>query len=570
MKKAFLSILAVISLVSTGRSQSSTWSEVYTTLQTNCIGCHGGGAPQGNLDLSGSSSAVYNALVNQAPTNPAALAKGNLLVDPGYPEKSFLLRKCANSDWDNWYEYELAPAEGNSMPPSPQPSLAHAEIEMIRQWILYGASETDSVVDPMLIQNYYGGLGMAKLPPPPAPDPSEGIQVRLGTFFLPPANEIEFHKKQKLNLDSDLEVISLHPFFNDESHHFILYKFDGATAADYPEGLRNVAEGESSMFDSDMVAAWADPDAIDLPATTAYSWESDIVLDMNYHILNYEQDSILAADVYMNIYTQPTGVAEHEMISRLLPIDWIEAALSQGENIGPSLVIPNDGQPHVFEESFSGFGPILDQIGANWYIWRLGTHTHERGTDFDLFLRNPDGTKGDQIYEGFYNTEYTFNQGFYDWEHPPTRYFEPELLHIPMANGFIFEAEYVNNGSDTLYWGNTTQDEMMLIFVQYTTEPLDQSGTGIGETYGSAVSEIMAMPNPTNDNSTVRFELEEPAEVDIALLDVTGRVVFQESKGELGIGTHTQLIDMSGLRSGLYLLNLNVGADRAVVRLVKE
>ena len=324
------------------------------------------------------------------------------------------------------------------------------------------------------------------------------------------------------------------------------------------------------MFDSDMVASWANPDAIDLPATTAYTWESDIVLDMNYHILNYEQDSILAADVYVNIYTQPNGVADVEMISRLIPVDWIEAALSQGENIGPSLIIPNDGQPHVFEESFFGLGPILDQIGTDWYLWRLGTHTHARGTDFDLFLRTPDGTKGEQIYEGFYNTEYTFNQGFYDWEHPPTRYFEPELLHIPMSTGFIFEAEFRNTGPDTLYWGNTTQDEMMLIFVQYTTEPLNQSGTGIGETYGSAISKLTAMPNPTSGNSTIRFELVEPADVNIALLDVTGRVVFQESKGELVAGTHTQSIDMSGLRSGMYLLNLNVGANRAVVRLVKE
>ena len=566
MKAAILSVLAIISLFQIGKAQTSTWSHVYTTLQTNCIGCHGGGSPQGNLDLSGSSSDVYNALVNQAPTNPAALAKGNMLVDPGYPEKSFLLRKCANEDWDSWFEYDLAPAEGNAMPPSPQPSLADADIEMIRQWIMYGASETDSVVDPQLIEDYYGGLGMEKVPPPAAPDPSEGFQVRLGTFFLPPADEIEFYKKQKINLGSDIEVISVHPIFNDESHHFILYKFDAAAAAEFPEGLRNVAEGEGSMFSSNLVAAWADANPIDLPPTTAYTWQADNVLDMNYHILNYNQDSIRAADVYVNVYTQPIGTAQTEMYSRLFPIDWQEAALSQGENIGPSLIIPNDGQPHRFEESFA-----VPFLGDNWYVWLLGTHTHERGTDFDIYMRNPDGSKGDQIYEGFYDTEYSFNQGFYDWEHSPNRYFEPELLHIPMTDGgFTFEAEYVNNGPDTLYWGNTTEDEMMLIFVQYTTEPLNQGGTGIGETYGSTVGTLKAMPNPTSDNSTIQFELEEPANVEISLMDVTGRVVFQQSKGQLGIGKHNQLIEMAGLRSGMYLLNLEVGTDRALVRLVKQ
>ena len=564
MSKSFLLTVVVVLFSFSLVSAQSTWSHVYNSLQTNCIGCHGGGAPQGNLDLSGSSNAVYNALVGQAPTNPAAAAKGNLLVDPGHPEKSFLLRKCANSDWDSWYEYDLEPAEGNSMPPSPQPSLSDADIEMIRQWVMFGASETDSVVDPSLIEDYYAGLGLAKVPPPAAPDPSEGFQIRLGTFFLPPGEEIEFYKKQKINLDSDIEVTSVHPIFNDESHHFILYKFDADAALEFDDGMRNVAEGEGSMFSSDMVAAWADPNPVDLPPTTAYTWLSNDVLDMNYHILNYNQDSILAADVYVNVYTQPIGTADLEMNSRLFPIDIFSAITSQGENIGPSLIIPNDGQPHRFTESLN-----TTLLGENWYVWYIGSHTHSTGTDFDIFLRNPDGSNGDQIYEGFYDTEYTFNQGFYDWEHPPNRYFEPELLHIPMANGFTFEAEYVNNGDDTLYWGNTTEDEMMLMFLQYTTEPINQSGTGI-EDYGSVISSASVIPNPTTDNSSIQFELKKSSDVDITLMDMTGRVVFRENVRNMGQGTHRLPLDMNNLGTGVYLLKVNALDERFVSRVVKN
>lgn len=81
---------------------------------------------------------------------------------------------------------------------------------------------------------------------------------------------------------------------------------------------------------------------------------------------------------------------------------------------------------------------------------------------------------------------------------------------------------------------------------------------------------LSVYPNPTSDNSTVQFELEEPANVEVSLLDVTGRVVFQKSKGRLSIGKHNQLIEMSGLRSGMYLLSFTVGGDRSLVRLVKE
>ena len=44
-------------------------------------------------------------------------------------------------------------------------------------------------------------------------------------------------------------------------------------------------------------------------------------------------------------------------------------------------------------------------------------------TDWDIFERNPNGSAGNQLYEGYYNMDYQFNQGYFDWEHPPVRYF---------------------------------------------------------------------------------------------------------------------------------------------------
>lgn len=73
----------------------STFSGVHSILQTNCtISCHNGSTYSGQLDLSGTETDVYNNIVNVNPVNPAALAKGDKLIDPGYPERSFLIRKC--------------------------------------------------------------------------------------------------------------------------------------------------------------------------------------------------------------------------------------------------------------------------------------------------------------------------------------------------------------------------------------------------------------------------------------------------------------------------------------------
>ena len=355
-----------------------------------------------------------------------------------------------------------------------------------------------------------------------------------------------------------MEVIKIEPIFNTESHHFILYKFEDNTAQNYDEGMRDAEEGEGSMFDSGIVAAWQNTNAIELPPTTAYSWASDDVLDMNYHLLNYSQDSILAADVYLNVYTQPTGVAAHEMHSQLLPIDWFTTAT--GGAIGPSLIIPNDGQPHRFSEAF--FGPML---GLNWYVWSLGSHTHARGTDFDIYLREFNGSRGDQIYEGFYNTDYTFNQGFYDWEHPPVRYFDP-LFDINMLSGIIFEAEYVNNGPDTLFWGSTTKDEMMLIFVQFTDAQL----TGIEEAGGADQAWLQVAPNPFRDQTRVAFNLNESTEVSLRVLDLMGREITTLTQGLQGPGVHEYTFHQPGISNGIYLVELELDGRRITKKILKN
>ena len=164
-------------------SQNSDFKRVYDILQTNCTSstCHGGAHP---LDLNGSETAVYNALINQTPINPTAAANGNLLVDPGHPYNSYLLRKVG-ADFDNYFD--LQAAEGSRMPSNGAPALQDEEIEVIRQWIMYGAEENSNRMDSALVHDYYNGnQSLPFLTTPPAPNPSEGFQIRLGPIFLGP------------------------------------------------------------------------------------------------------------------------------------------------------------------------------------------------------------------------------------------------------------------------------------------------------------------------------------------------------------------------------------------------
>ena len=538
----------------------STFSEVYNLLNTNCSNpsCHGSVSPAAGLDFSGSQNDVYQELVNVVPDNLNAAIIGDKLVDPGYPERSFLIRKLAHSGWDDYYK--LDGSEGDQMPKNAAP-MSPEDVELIRQWIYYGANFNTVDVDPAILNDFYNGNGKKKLKPVPAPDPADGFQIRLGSIFLAPQQEIEIDKKYSLNLSDDLEVTKIELSFNEESHHFILYSIGDPSSVE--DGIRIFDGSEFGNLNNQTIAAWQDPNTIELPPTTAYFWEKDIVLDLNYHLINYDLDSVLAADVYLNIYTQPKGTAQQEMFTQLLPID----ALSITTGIGESLVIPNDGQVYTFTDHI--YNPFAGAFtNPVWHIWMLSSHTHAWGIDYDIYYRKPNGTKGDQLFEGYYNFDYTFNQGFYDWEHPPIRYFEAPLPVIDISqNGLIQEASYINppTNPDTLYWGFTTKDEMMLIFIQYTNEPL---ATGIEDPQTTG-PEFSIYPNPVSEVSVIDFSLKEKSQVSIELYNLLGDQIGVIHEGQLSNGSHRIHLDRELTRTpGVYFVRLLVNNKSATKRII--
>ncbi len=539
-------------------AQTSTFEEVYNIMQTKCTGCHGGSAPQGALDLSGSMSDVYDVLVGATPTNPAAAAKGYKQVAPGYVENSYLLNKLATAEWDDTFPLEVA--EGNPMPPAPLDPLTPKEIELFRQWILFGAPPDKQVVDPQILEDYYeNGMALPGTDAMPAPDPSEGFQIRFGPFFLAPLEEREFFKKHDMGIDVDTDVNRIDVSFNKESHHFILYKMGDNVAANVREGMRDIEDAGSAMFNNALVSAWQDEHPHALPENTAYRFNGDTYLDLNYHLKNYFATGVLASEVYINVYTQPHGTAQYEMNATLIPYDMF--GLFFGEELGQDLIIPNTGDPITFSDRVQ-IPPNLPFPSGTWHVWQLSTHTHARGTDYDIYLANPDGSKGEQIYEGFYNFDYTFNQGYFDYEHPPIRTFEPLLpVNMNIGAGIIHEATYINNEADTLGWGDTTDDEMMLIFVHFTTSAI----TDVDDTPEAISTKLTAFPNPAQEQTTITYELPVSGNVSLEVFDISGKKVNEIINQYQQTGNYTYSLDVekSGLSNGVYLINVSIDGQVA-------
>jgi len=412
------------------------------------------------------------------------------------------------------------------------------------------------VIDPQILDDYYNVNGIARIARPAAPADGEGYQMHLGPFFLQPGEEVEFYKKEQLTNADELNVVSFESVFNDESHHFLLFQFDPGTDAAIEEGLRPVTV-QNAFQDARYMVGWVQSDSTDLPEGTAYKVRPDGILDLNYHLINYAAngDSILAAEAYVNFYVDNSPDLI-EMHSELL--------------INLQIMIFNNGQEFSFMNSRhcgsgGGTNDFCNLPGDSIYVWYLSSHTHKYGTDYDIYKRLPGGGKGEQLYEGFYNSDYTTNAGFYDWSHPANRYFD-ELIPIAKNEGVIQEAKYrINSPAETapfITFGLTTDDEMMLAFIQYTTEPLSDAGpNSVLDPDGQKSSMISVFPNPSHGEMNIVYTLDHTSNVQLDLYNAVGQHVASYARGTKSTGQHRHSVDLSGNPVGLYFIRLMVDGE---------
>lgn len=545
MKKIYLFVTLFFFTLQISTAQLSL--EVYNIFQNKCMSCHSNADQQGGLDLEGSGANialkaldVYNNIVGKTPnTNAHAISEGYQYIYKGRPDLSYIFRKI-NGTFEP--SIVLDPnVEGDQMPVY-QPEISDVEKELIRQWILLGAPGPNSdanlptdYVDqiPALVNEYYNGNGLASFPngAPAAPDPSEGFQVKMGPFYLNPAgqnfSEMELFQKYALDLPADVDVTRIDMKISTSSHHFIIYNFPFAFASN------NIDPGFRTDPDHSAISlttAVQEATDLKLPEGTAFIWDNDIVLDLNSHYINYDASNTYQAEVYFNVYTQPAGTAIQEMKTDLLLKD--------------DIFIPNNGNQYDFDKTELGVGTR--------YVWGLMGHTHQWGTDYKMYLRNSNGTKGEMIYDASCLLDGAPGciSPFFDYQHIPIRYFD-NLFALPMNPGFIHSASYVNNGPNNVWFGPTSDDEMMVMVMMYTSDTTGLDLSTSLENIDNLKQEVQVFPNPMYDEATIALP-EAMTNVRFSLFNATG----QEVKRMESISNNTFTFKKGNLPKGIYFFRV--------------
>ena len=251
---------------------------------------------------------------------------------------------------------------------------------------------------------------------------------------------------------------------------------------------------------------------------------------MNTHYINYDGTNTYQAEVYFNVYTQTAGTALQEMKTDLLLKD--------------DIFIPNNGNQYDFDKPETGFGTR--------YVWGLMGHTHQWGTDYKMYLRNTNGTKGELIYDASCSLDGAPGcvSPFFDYQHIPIRYFD-NLLPVPMNPGLIHSASYINNGPNNVWFGPTSDDEMMVMVMMYTSDTTGLNLSTSLKNIDELKYEVQVFPNPMNEEATVVLPAE-MTDVRFSLFNATG----QEMRRMESISNTTFTFEKGDLPKGIYFFRV--------------
>lgn len=130
------------------------------------------------------------------------------------------------------------------------------------------------------------------------------------------------------------------------------------------------------------------------------------------------------------------------------------------------------------------------------------------------------------------------------------RYEDPENTPA-YRRGYYMHNRFGNSTDDFTYYPQIG----FHIKGEYNTgvEELNQNGYGVGEIY----------PNPTSGNATLEFALGNDEQVELKVLDLTGKQVKVLESGQFSKGEHKLNFDVSDLDNGMYIYQMTAGEFNA-------
>ena len=148
---------------------------------------------------------------------------------------------------------------------------------------------------------------------------------------------------------------------------------------------------------------------------------------------------------------------------------------------------------------------------------------------------------------------------------------------------FTFKWAAPSDGNATIYaianavnGNNSTSGDfvippvsMDLVAAPTPTPPVDTSSTvGLKETKITTLLQVSISPNPVYDLSTISYYLKKTGMVNVELIDMRGTLVKQLYGQTETPGYHSQILNFSGISSGVYFIKTSFDKEKVSQKLI--
>jgi len=206
----------------------------------------------------------------------------------------------------------------------------------------------------------------------------------------------------------------------------------------------------------------------------------------------------------------------------------------------------------------------------------LSPHMHYLGTDWEVWLEDPDGNKVNMI--KIENWDFNWQGGYYFTRLIPA--LQGSTIHAVAK--YDNTSDNVQNPSDPpvfVSWGEGTKDEMY--YLPILSIPYNEGDENVvfsdptstdNPTLGNENWIKPIYPNPINQGlASIDFNLERGKTISVSIFDIEGRLIRQLRKNEyFGIGAHKLLINSNQLNSGVYFIHVTGEGINMSTKMIKE
>ncbi len=113
----------------------------------------------------------------------------------------------------------------------------------------------------------------------------------------------------------------------------------------------------------------------------------------------------------------------------------------------------------------------------------------------------------------------------------------------------------------------TTND---IIVMNVSKQAIINPGTGVNEHPGNSIYVSQNTPNPFHGRTTINVQLENNANLSLAVYSIVGKKIYEISKGNVDSGSYQFSLDGSQLQSGVYFYTVKINNETVTKKMIVE